>query len=74
MSELLAWLSSTAALLGWAVLQPAAAYIVGAFWGGYAIGASKNKTALIEIGRGVGAGIVAGLIVYAAQRMIGGGR
>lgn len=59
--------------LAWAILQPAAAGIVGGFASGYAIGAAKNRTALVELIRGVVFGLAAGGIVRLLQAVIIGG-
>lgn len=71
--ELLNWLTSTGAFIVALLLGPNAAIIVGAFWGGYAIGANKNKTAIAEILRGVFAGFAAGAAVYVLQLIIRNG-
>jgi hypothetical protein len=66
------WLQMTADLIIAALLQPSAPWVVAALAGGYAAGAAKNKTALLEIGRAVFVGAVVGLCVWVLQAIIGG--
>lgn len=73
MPEITAFAAAAADLIAWALLQPAAAGIVGGFFGGYTIGASKNKSALVEIVRGIVAGVAAGGVVLLIQMTVGGG-
>jgi hypothetical protein len=68
--EIRDFLTATWALASAWLLQPMAAGIVGGFAAGYAIGTAKNKTAFVEIGRGILAGFAAGAIVTAVQLII----
>jgi len=56
-----------------ALVQPWAAAVFGAFMAGWAMGASKNKTAISEIARGVAVGVSAGAFIWFVQRIIDGG-
>jgi len=72
--EVSTFASALAALILVQMAQPYAAVGVGCFVGGYAIGASKNRTAFAELGRGLFFGILAGLVVWLLQQaLIGGG-
>lgn len=73
MDRLTALALAAADLAGWALLQPAAAGIVGGFFGGYTLGAAKNRSAFVEIFRGIVAGLAAGGVVRLVQMSAGGG-
>lgn len=54
------------------LLHPSAAVAAGFFAGGYVLGASKNKTAFAELGRGLISGVAAWGIVALTQLLITG--
>ena len=69
----LTWLAATWALIGAALLQPPAAWVVGALAGGYAAGASKNRTALVELSRALVIGVSCGFVTWCVQQLLVGG-
>lgn len=73
MNDLLLWLQVTGTFLLGQLMQPYVAVGVGSFVGGFAMGASKNRTAFAEIGRSVFYGIVAGGAIWIIQRLAEGG-
>lgn len=73
MTEALALLDAAGALALRFLVEPYAAVAVGAFAGGWVMGAAKNRTALGEINRGLMVGISAGALVWLVQIAIAGG-
>lgn len=71
--EITAFLASVWSFLAWGLLQPYAAIGVGCFVAGFAIGASKQRTAFTELGRGVFFGLVAGGFVALVQLAVSRG-
>lgn len=70
--ELQSFGSALGGFVLWALLQPLAAGVVGGAVGGFALGASRNRTAFAEIARGLFFGVVAGVLVWLLQAAFGG--